>query len=68
MLGEREIHTAFHGDIETKNPLRRTRGRWGVKINWVLRIKMGGRGQHSCASELVYVADCCDTGDELTVS
>ena len=44
---------------------QRTRGRWKVKIKWILRIKIGGRGQHSSGSELVHVAGCCDPDDEL---
>lgn len=61
---EREIHTGLHGETETKNPLRRTRGRWKVKTKWVLRIKMGQRGQHSSGSELLHVAGSCDPDDE----
>jgi hypothetical protein len=61
---EREIHTGLHGDTETKNPLRRTRVRRKVKSNWVLRIKMGQRDQHSSGSELLHVAGSCDPDDE----
>ena len=57
---ETETHTGFHGDTETKNPLRRTKGRWKVKTKWILRIKMGGRGQYSSGSELLHVAGSCD--------
>jgi hypothetical protein len=56
------------GIPETKNPLRRTRGRWKVNTKWNLRIKMGERGQHSSGSELVQVAGPCEPDNKLWVS